>query len=249
MRAVFPVVLLSLTGCDQLQQALHLKPPTGDLSRVDLAQSPTVNQLAAYGCFEYIGGGICTPLGFHKPAKADMQFSFDLVFDLHNPNADIDIPLVDLLLGFTAFSDQNLGSVCLSFCDPTDASCVPSTSEDACKVKKAQNVDQPEDLIPTVDDLLALAEDAQDGEIGNGQWRTIPGGQDVESHITFDLGIDTFLGLADDLLNDAANDVINGKPLKLKIPYTAEGSMFFDVPDLGRKAVGFGPLSDVWTLQ
>jgi hypothetical protein len=251
MRTLLPLSLLALTGCDQLQDALNLKVPTGELNRVDLARSPTVDQLASWGCFEYVGSDTCSLLGFQKPKKSDMQFSFDLVFDLHNPNANVAIPLVDLLLGFTAFGDQNLGSVCLSFCDPDDAECVPqSNAEGACHAKGADDIEQPEDLIPTVDDLLTLAQDVTaDGTIDNGAWRTIPGKETVESHVQFDLGIDTFLGLADDLLNDAADDLLSGRQIKVDVPYTAEGSLFFDIPDLGRKGIGFGPFADTWTIK
>lgn len=249
MRTLLLSTLFVLTGCDQLQDVLNIKAPTGELARVDLTKSPSVDQIALWGCYEYVGGDLCTLLG-SKPKKNDMQFSFDLVFDLHNPNADLAIPLVDLLLGFTVFDTQNLGSVCLSFCDPNDAACAPTAdAEGACHVKKSDNIDQPEDLIPTVDDLLALAEDVQDGAIDNGQWRTIPGGEDVESHVAFDFGIDSFLGLADELLNDAGNDLLSGRQIKVDVPYTAEGSLFFDVPDLGKKGVGFGPFADIWTLK
>ena len=138
----------------------------------------------------------------------------------------------------------------MSFCDPDDASCVPGVdAEGACEVEEADDVDAPSDLIPTVDDLFALAEDAADGEVGNGQWRTLPPKEDLESHIQFDLQIDTFLGLADKVLDQVVTQALNLKPIKVEIPYTAEGSVFFDIPDLGKKAVGFGPFADTWTLK
>jgi hypothetical protein len=243
---------IPLAGCDQLQDALsNLKVPTGDLSRVDLVQNPTVNQLAGWGCHEFLGGNYCSFLGVNKPSKPDMRFSFDLVFGLHNPNASVPIPLVELLLGFTVFDGANLGSACLSFCDPDDESCVPTTNAlGACEVKQSDPVQQAGDLIPSVDDLFDLAEDlAADGAIDNGDFRVLPGGGDVEAHIQFDLGIDVMLDLADEILGDAVDDLLASRNIVIDIPYSATGSLFFEAPALGRKAVGFGPLESVWTLQ
>ncbi|MEQ1568506.1 MAG: hypothetical protein ABMA64_22910 [Myxococcota bacterium] len=253
MSRLLPLSLLLLTGCEQVLEALEeLKVPTGQLARVDLLKSPSTNQLASWGCFEVLGiGDTCSLVGFVKPKKADMGFAFDLVFDLSNPNPDVPIPLVELLLGFTVFDGANLGSACLSFCDPAAEKCVPTVdAEGACKTKAADDIREPEDLLPTVEDLLELAQDvAEDGEFGNGEFRTIPGGGDVEAHVQFDLGIDAMLGLADDLLADAADDLLAGRNIKIAVPYTAEGTLFFEAPALGRKGVGFGPLADVWNLQ
>lgn len=249
LRVAFVPSLLLLGGCDQIADVLGLKVPTGELLRADLVKNPTVNQMASWGCFEFIGSS-CSLAGFVKPDKSDMLFSFDLVFDLHNPNAKIAIPLVELLLGFTVYDGANLGSACLSFCDPADESCVPTTNAvGACEVNQADEVKQAGDIIPSVDELFDLAEDAADGAIDNGDFRVIPGGDSVEAHVQFDLGIDVMLDLADDVLADAADDLLGGRNIKIDVPYTAEGSLFFEAPDLGRKAVGFGPLESVWTLQ
>jgi hypothetical protein len=251
MSRVLPLSLVVLlSGCDQLQEVLQeLKVPKGELARVDLVQSPPVEDLALWGCFEAIGDG-CSFFGA-KPRKNDLQFSFDLVFDLSNPNESVPIPLVELLLGFTVFDGANLGSACLSFCDPADESCVATTNaEGACKVRGSDDIQSPEDLIPTVDELFGLAEDViGDGDLDNDGWRTIPAGEVLEAHVQFDLGIDTMLGLADELLLDAADDLLAGNRVKIDVPFTAEGTMFFDVPELGRKGVGFGPFADTWVVQ
>src|SRR5689334_12871273 len=81
------------TGCSGV---LGVQAPTAELNRVDLVQSPTGDQLAGYGCAEAFGGGVCPGA---TPSEQDLLFSFDLVFDLENPNLDIPIPLVELLLG------------------------------------------------------------------------------------------------------------------------------------------------------
>ncbi|MEZ4234782.1 MAG: hypothetical protein R3F59_01175 [Myxococcota bacterium] len=238
-----------LGGCDVVEQVLSLKPPKGELARVDLVKNPSVDQLLGYGCDQLFGSLTCGSVGLSAPPRKQLQFSFDLVFDLHNPNDSVPVPLVDLLLGFTVFDGANLGAACLSFCDPNDEGCVAtSLAVDAC-TGDAQTVDDPGDLVPTIDDLFALAEDVAAGDLENTAWRTIPARSDLEAHVQFDLDIDTMLGLADDLLFAAVDDALSGRKVQLDIPYTADGTLFFDVPELGRKGVGFGPFADDWILE
>lgn len=238
-------------GCEQLQEVLDVKAPEAALNRVDLVKKPTVEELAGWGCEEVLDLGIiCDSVNLRAPPKNKLQFSFDVVFDLSNPNEKLVIPLVETLLGFTAFEEANLGAVCVSFCDPDEEDCTPGLNvEGACEAKKSDNVDEPADLIPTVEDLVGLAQSAADGSFDNGAWRVIAGGETIESHIQFDLGIDPMLQISDELIEQAVDDVLKDRPIKLDIPYSAEGSLFFDVPELGRKAIGFGPFDDVWKLK
>ena len=57
------------------------------------------------------------------------------------------------------------------------------------------------------------------------------------------------LGLSNVLIEDALNDVIDGRQPKVDVPYSTEGTVFFDVPKLGRHAAAFGPWDDTWTLK
>jgi hypothetical protein len=241
---------VGLGGCEQLEGILDVKAPKAALNRLDLTKNPSVEQMAGWGCEEFVGQQLCDVVGLNKPNKTQMQFSFDIVFDLTNPNDNLPIPLVETLLGFTAFDAANLGSICVSFCDPEVEDCAPSINAvGACDPKGANDVDSPEDLIPSVEDLLELGEAVAEGELDNGDWRVIKGGQTLESHIQFDLGIDPFLDIADELVEQAVDDFVSDRPIKLDIPFTAEGTLFFDVPELGREAIGFGPFDDVWTLK
>lgn len=238
------------SGCAEVADALGVKKPEAALNRVDLVQSPTLDELVGYGCGELFPNAVCNTAGLAVPRKDDLLFSFDLVFDLTNENDSLPIPLVETLLGFTAFDTANLGAVCISFCDPEDESCVPlADAEGACEVKKSQEVKEPGDLIPSVEELVGLAETAANGELDNGDWRVIEAGETIESHIQFDLGIDPMVQLSDELLKQAAQDFIDGRDIVLDVPYTAEGTLFFDVPELGRNAIGFGPYEDLWQIQ
>lgn len=300
---------LPLSSCDALQQVLEegVQAPTSGLSRVDLTQSPSLNQLLSYSCHTYLSGSssACALAGWNNPpAKSAMQFSFDIVFDLYNPNSAIPIPLVELLMGFSVFEDQNLGAVCVSFCDPEAEDCdsAGQNVEGACEMDdETTEVDEASDLVPTVDDLLDLASDVASGDADNWAFRVIPtksaadcqpasatcteetegdetllccdgecaplahdecaviekgNGQTcaecdghVEAHIAFDFNIDTMLGLFERLLVNAVEDAIAGRNVNLDIPYTTNGTLFFDVPNMGRYAVGYGPFGDTWEIR
>lgn len=296
---------LGLGGCGAVEKILENPPelPGASLRKVDLVKAPSVEQLAAWACFDYGGdANTCGLLGFHsKPKKRQMQFSFDLVFDLTNPNAAFPIPLVELLLGFVVYKDQNLGAICVSFCDPDQEDCSPAdTPEGACRVEEAEDLTSIDDLIPTVPDLLDLADELLDGSFGdNFAWRTIPAFSEqmchpstaecaeeeiggvphmccddtceplsrgcrvgegasgeicalcdghVEAHIGFDLEIDAMLSILEKLFEKAVDDLLAGDPVRFVIPYEVEGTLFFDIPKLGRKALGFGPFDDKWKI-
>ncbi len=298
-----------LTGCSALTDALkdNIKPPVSSINRVDLVRKPSLDELLNYSCHNYLGGSssACALAGWNNPPpKRDLQFSFDVVFDLYNPNTAVPIPMVELLLGFTVFRDQNLGAVCVSFCDPDQEDCQSAGAnvQGACEIDdNTTEVDEASDLVPTVDDLLDLANDISSGDTEAWQFRMIPKAssddcrpagdecvqeeQDghpmmccgdecspmdndacvlveqsngstcadcdgyTEAHVGFDLNIDTMLGLFENLLTDATQDFLAGRNVSLAIPYTADGSLFFNVPNLGRYALGFGPMQDTWPIS
>jgi len=299
-----------LTSCAALTDALAngVKAPTSGLNRVDLVESPSLNKLLNFSCHNYLGASssACQLAGWNSPPrKSDLRFSFDIVFDLYNPNAQLPIPLVELLLGFTVFSDQNLGAVCVSFCDPDAEDCASAGQnlQGACEIDdNTTEVDEASDLVPSVDDLMDLATDLSNGTADNWEFRVIPSaatgdcqpagsecveesGADgapqmccdgectpmehdectvtdqndgrtcadcdghTEAHIAFDFNIDTMLGLFENLLVNAVEDAISGRNVSLAIPYSADGTLFFDAPNLGRYAAGFGPMDDTWNIR
>lgn len=294
---------LGTSGCETVREVLEDPPelPAASLARVDLVKSPTVDELLAFSCYDYTDDDLCSAFFGAKPQKKEMQFGFDMVFDLTNPNTVIAIPLIELLLQTVVYEDQHVGALCVSFCDPEAESCDPAaTPEDACKVGDSEEVDGIEDVVPTIDDLLDLAGDVLDGTIDeNFTWRTIPAyteqmchdpveacveqevdgaphmccgetceplavgcavgeGENgdtcalcdghVEAHIAFDLDIDAMLSILETLLEDAVDAFLAGDPVALVIPYTVDGTLFFDIPKLGREALGFGPFEDEWKV-
>jgi hypothetical protein len=96
--------------------------------------------------------------------------------------------------------------------------------------------------------LANIATDVATGEFDNGDFRVIPANESIESHIVFAFNIDTMLSLTEHLLVDLAEDLISGDALSVDIPYSMDGTLFFNVPEMGRHAIGFGPVEDTWNL-
>lgn len=252
MVAAVAAGLAALVGCDQVPKRVGgTELPTASLNRVDLLSAPSVDQLLGYGCGEVLGlGAACRLAGLDVPRKQDLLFQLDVVFDVDNPTA-VPIPLVETLLGFTAFDTANLGSVCVTFCDPDAQDCAPGLNlPGACDPGSAKDVKGPEDLIPAADleELVTLAGALEDG-IDPADWRVIGAGQAVETHVQFDLGVDPMLDLCASLLDQSVQEFLDGERVSMAVPYTVEGTLFFEVPDIEKYAIGFGPLSDTWDLD
>lgn len=252
-RLLLAGVAFSTVGCERILEDLAdgVDAPEAALNRVDLHHAPTVMELASWQCLDAFDSFTCGLADLDdKPRTKDLTYSFDLVFDLTNPNDAIPIPLVEALLGMSVYEAQNLGSVCISFCDPDEEDCSPArNAEDACRADEADDVKEPEDLLPTVEDLVGITEGVLEDGLDNGDWRWIEGGDTVEATVRFDLFADTMLELTDEVITDVVSDVLDGREPEVDIPYAADGTVFFDVPELGRKGIGFGPAENSWRLQ
>lgn len=299
----------TLMGCELLSggsgSALDPVPPTASLRTVELSARPTNSNLAAYFCNDY-GEGIpfaqdaCAGFFGAVPAKADIKFSFETVFDLGNAN-EFPIPTVEMLLGLDVFPGTNvaeLGAVCVSFCDPEREACEEMPPGSGCQPPD-KNVNDIEDFVPTVEDFIRIGasiaagndliddnilfrvipsvqktgcsarsearevdgqnflcdgDDCQAVEPGcrvttsGGQTCSVCPGQ-LEARIRFDLGLDPMLKVLDGVLGDSTDQLLGGNSPSFDIPYDARGSLFFDIPILGRHALGYGPLGGVWSLD
>ncbi len=247
--------MIATIGCDEVEQVVgEIVAPGATLNRVDLIDAPSAKEFARYSCHRLLDvpTELCKQVVGNNINPDNMRFSFDIVFDLQNNNEKVPIPLVEILLGTRVYESQDLGTVCISFCDPDVEDCTPAAdAEAACDVESAQEVSDPVDLVPTVDELTNLAETALAGEleVNNEDFRVIPAQQSIETHILFDFNIATMLNLGENILKDLAEDFLDNRTPAIDIPYSMEGNLFFNVPEMGRYAAGFGPLTDTWVIQ
>ena len=244
-----------LVGCDTVEKvAGKIVAPGASLNRVDLIDAPSAKEFARYGCHHMLNvqTELCRQFIGNNINPSNMRFSFDIVFDLDNNNEKVPIPLVEILLGTSVYESQDLGSVCISFCDPEVEDCeATADAEAACDVESAEEVDNPVDLVPTVDELTSLAESAINGELefNNDAFRVIPAQESIETHIQFDFNIATMLDLGENIIKDLAEVFLDNREPAINIPYSMEGNVFFNVPEMGRYAAGFGPLADTWNIE
>lgn len=239
-----------LVGCDAIKEGVgRIVPPGAEFIGVELIEHPSPKELARWGCYQFVGDAACEAANLNPINKNKLGFTFDVGFDLSNNNDRVPIPLVEILLATSVYDGENLGSVCVSFCDSNAEECTPeANAEGACDADNAEDVTTPGDIVPTVDELTEIATDVANGEFNNGEFRVIPANDSIESHIIFDFNVDTMLSLTEHLVVDLAEDLIAGDDLSLDIPYTMDGTLFFDVPQMGRHAIGFGPINDTWDL-
>jgi len=257
--ASLAALALPLTACPIGGTGSAAQPPTAELKTINLTARPTNRQLASYYCHDLVGGnpltdGACQGFFGAKPRQLDLTFSFEMVFDMGNPNT-FPIPLVEILLALDVFEGQDaaeLGAVCVSFCDPEAQDC-EQDREDACVADK--NVNDVEDFVPTVEDLIRIAIGAANGTLDdNLKFRYIPAAENgvpgtVEASIRFDLGVNAVLGILETLVSDNTDKLLQGEEPNFDIPYKARGAVFFDIPVLGRHALSYGPLDGTFSLQ
>ncbi|MCA9539751.1 MAG: hypothetical protein KC620_12730 [Myxococcales bacterium] len=231
------------------------QPPTAELKGVDLVERPSTEKLASYYCHDFAGNNLlasaaCEGFFGRSPARTDLRFRFTTRFDLGNPNG-FPVPLVEMLLGLDVFdgTDQaELGSICVSFCDPEADECMAPESPCAPADKEGDEI---EDFVPTVEDLIELATKAATGELfeENLNFRYIPAEGNIEARVDFELSLTAMLSILEELFSQSATQLLAGEAITFDIPYRARGNVFFDLPVLGRYALLFGPFEGSWSLD
>lgn len=244
------IAALALTPACELLGAAGGTYPTPDLGMksATLVQNPTANQLVQYYCPQLLGATLCTPTIGGPPLKADLSFFFDVRFDAGN-SGDLPVPLLEMLLGLTVFpgvNEESLGSVCVRFCAEDDPTCNGEPAPNSCQADN--DVDSVEDFVGALAGFVFAAATGQTNIEDNLKIRVIPPGKNIEVSVVFGLDVDTVLDLLVHLAEQAGNSLIQGKSVEFDIPFAARGTLFFDVPIIGRTPLGFGPYADTWKI-
>ena len=139
-------------------------------------------------------------------------------------------------------------------CRPTGTACQPCEPQEDGPADQSETVDGNDPVAATESiccdgaDPIVLAAGCHVGENEEGLSCELCDGE-VEAHIRFDLGVDAITSLLKEVASDSEDALSNGDIPSFDIPYSVEGSLFFDVPVLGRFAAGFGPFADTWSLD
>lgn len=245
----------SLSGCGLINDLLGQEgqtPPTVEASQLQLRRRPTVMQLAAYYCPQVIDDAIvrasCFVILGSPPPSTALIFEFGVSINIKNPN-NVPVPALDVLLALTLFQGQGaeaVGAVCLSMCGAQDPTCNGQPKPGACE--SSQND------IRTLDDFQAripgLISDVISGQaIDELRKSTIPAAGDVRLDLGFQLGIDQALRVFQKTAVVYVQDLLAGRQAALSVPVTATGTVFFNLPVLGRFGVGYGPLTTTWNID
>jgi hypothetical protein len=252
MRSVRFAPLVALVACAQLQNlagstgAKPPDPPKFVIASVGLANHPGPDTVARALCPRVAPGLVCAALG-GAPSPAELRIGFAVQLDVTNPNT-IPLPLVEALVAFTAYPGpsgaNNLGAVCLSFCDQ-GANC--PMRPDACTGGGPQ--------IRTIDDFKAAAAGflvaAATGQVSpdNLKIRTLAPNQTTRVTVALELDPEQVVALIARFATTALDQVKHGSVPKFEIPYSIEGSAWVTVQGFGKIAAGFGPVQGVWVLQ
>ena len=216
------------------------------VAEVSLAGHPNANVVARALCPRIAPGPVCMILG-GPPSPQELAITFAVQLDVTNENA-VSLPLVEALVAFTAWpgdtGGQNLGAVCLSFCnDP--ASCPPVA--DACTAGGPE--------IRTVNDFAAasagflLAVASGQERMENLKIRMLPANGTTRVTVSLQLDPMQVVALLARLGSDTVSQVKRGRVPEFVIPWSVEGSAWVSVERFGKIAAGFGPLQGAWQIR
>jgi hypothetical protein len=249
-----------LSGCALVNQVLggaggqaRAVLPSVQAGQPSLVRAPSLQSLAAHYCPVVVQDQIvrlgCQVVVGAPPPQQMLQFEFGVPVTIKNPN-NVPIPALDVLLALKLFPGQNsegLGSVCISLCGANAPSCTGAPQPGACQASNPG--------IRNVGDFVAraipgLINARASGTLQNELRKSmIPAGGDVHLNLVFPLGIEQALRLiqnvAAPLVTQMARRQGGGG---LDIPVSAEGTVFVDMPILGKQGISFGPLASSWRV-
>ena len=252
---------LAITGCIPLQNLGALgpgiKPPTIVFGGATLISTPSRQQLAAYYCPEVVsvpfGGAtlLCQGLFGARPSPESMAIAFDARMKIMNPN-EIPMPLASMLAAITVYpgaANQTTGATCVQLCPGGPGTC--AAGQDAATACQASSRD--------VRSLSDFANAAVGLVVSNGlaaamgqppsfQAPTVLANSEIEVVARFSLAPAQILRVMRQLAEQSVSELQQGRAPTFTIPYSLEGTIWFDAGSFGRIAIPWGPASGTWTL-
>ncbi|MDH4281597.1 MAG: hypothetical protein OEV36_02990 [Myxococcales bacterium] len=252
LRFLAVLSLVPAVGCSALglsgtgSRILDIVKPKISIAAVRLAEMPSNRVLASYYCAQYVSPLLCRAFG-PVPTTADLSFAFDVELEMANSNS-VPLPLVQTLFAFTAFPEaqgkQNLGTVCLSFCeDPNNC----KQDANACTSSEPEIRDARDFANAATGFLIARA--LGEKRFSDLRVRTIPPNDRMKMVVRLGLDPVQMVRLIRELAKGELERVKKGQMPELVIPYEIEGTAWVAVESLGRLATGFGPAAGQWRLE
>lgn len=242
------------SGCEILDSATgSAQIPTMEYKNTALLKSPTTGQVASYFCPAALGEFACTSALGASPAKEDLRFDFELTFGVNNPNT-IPIPTISMLLATTLFptaSAEELGAVCVTFCDPGEEGCTGQGAKEDCRADDQDQLDSFDDFLDkTTENLVNVVTGVDNPYDDNVSIKTIPANGSKDIKVVFTLGVDPMTNILSQVAGQYVDSFVSGATdTSLEVPYSMRGTLWFDLPfNYGRFGAGFGPYDDLWSL-
>jgi hypothetical protein len=235
-------LLPSLGGCEELL-GKNAQMPTISYKQTALVKSPSITKISHYFC-----GSLC---GAAVPAKSELEFDFETTFSLQNPN-DLPIPTLAMLLAVDVYPDDpsvtELGAVCVSFCDPTDATCQSGASQSACDAGTQNDITSWADVAERAKEGLVNLASGQSAYPDNDKLRYIEPGATSDIKVVYSFGIDPLLSIMGKYGTSYAQSYLSGAPIE--IPYGLKGTVWVNLPyNFGRFGLSFGPTKSSWNIS
>jgi hypothetical protein len=248
------LALVPLTSCDEFLRRAGANPelaPEVQVGALELLHGPGIGELAAYYCPRVIDDPLVTvgcvlALGA-PPPKSRLVFEFGITLQIHNPN-DIPVPTADVLLALTLFEGRDaeaLGAICISLCGADNPECDGTPRPGACELRQ-DDILTLEDFVFAIPGLIA---DIASGEAAEELKKsTILAGGDITLQLAFIMGVDQALNVFQKTALAYVEAELEGRDGNLSVPVSASGTVFFDLPVLGRLGVGYGPYGSTWRI-
>lgn len=233
-------------------QEQRANPPIVSAGSPQLVRAPALQSLAAYYCPQVISDRMlrmgCTIGLGSPPPQNQLQFEFAVPVTIKNPN-NIPVPALDILLALKLFPGQNaeaLGSVCVSMCGANDPQCTGQAKPGACTAGNG-GIRTMRDFVSAIPGLIVgLANGSLINELRKS---LIPAGGDVRLNLAFPLGIDQALRIIQNVIQPVVENMLRQQRNGLDIPVAVEGTVFVNLPVVGRLGVPFGPLQSTWHVM
>ena len=242
--SLFSCAALGLSGTGS--KIPNVKPPNVSIAAVRMADMPTARDLASYYCGQYLGPLICRAFG-PVTKTSDIHFAFDVDLKLAN-SSKVPMPLVQTLFAFTAFPEakdaQNLGTICLSFCeDPNNC----RQDANACRSDEPEIRDIRDFANAAAGFLISTA--LGERKFSDLRVRTVQPNDELKMVVRLGLDPLQMIGLIRQFSEGGIDQIKRGQIPDLNIPYEIEGTAWVSIESLGRLATGFGPAAGQWRLQ